>query len=126
MKDQEIEKWQLENELYKSFEDFKFSSDLNNYKGNIIHLINPEQEGHLVRWLLCPVETRLPFKDLGYLLKIPPNKFGRNGINLSVLIFHVLWVNQQDQPISLSKKLQDSTVQDLVTSLVIFVSFISS
>ena len=30
MKDQEIEKWQLENELYKLFEDFKLCSELNN------------------------------------------------------------------------------------------------
>ena len=105
MKDQDIEKWQLENELFKLFKDFKLDSELNNYKGNIIHLINREQEGHLVRWLLSPVETRLPFKDLGHLLKIPPKEFGRNGTNLSLLIFNVLWVNQQDQPVSLSKKL---------------------
>ena len=72
MKDQEIEKWQLENEFYKLFEEFRVSSDLNIYKGNIIHLINPEQERHLVSWFKSPVETRLPFKALGAFLNIPP------------------------------------------------------
>ena len=77
----------LQFELVKSFEEFKTSSKLNTYKGNILHVFTPEKEVVLIDWLMSPRETRLQFENLGNLLNIPRNHLKL----LKLLIFNILW-----------------------------------
>ena len=78
---------QLQLELVKSFEEFKSSSELNIYKGNILHVFTPEKEVVLINWLMSPRETRLQFENLGNLLNIPKHHLKL----LKLLIFNILW-----------------------------------